>query len=356
MENTQAVRHDTYDDRAFDEAQLTYKKLGDAAARRKETLSTAPALFRDVFYAFHKPVVQLIDSQEMAASHLPNRRMLEQMLSTTEFQELHHATANDEIAAAIATVGASTRMLDSLDKATTRRINELARLEEQLQNLMTQAETLENLAREQPDPQKAGKLANRAANLQQQAREATASRDKLARKLTTPQELGKIENAARQAVRGAITQAEQEIGELNEAVKAYSGGFDARANWNAGTGTGAGPGSLSLNAADKVKLAIKVKANPKLQQIAEVCGRFTRIALTTQKNKVQYPPDEIVGIKTGNNLAHLVTSELALLADPVLEIVFYARYAGNKLLEYELDSKNPRGAGQLWSRWTAAVQ
>ncbi len=345
-ESTQAVIHDIYDAATFEEAQVTYKKLGETAISRKESLSTAPALLEDIFYAFHKPVVQLVEAQEMAASHLLNRQMVEQMVSTTEFQELHHTTAGDEIAAAIATVGAGERMLQSLDKSTQRRINELARLEAQIQSLMMQAETLEGLADEQPDAQAAGKMARRAGELHRQASEAVTSRDKLAQKLIQPLEIERLENASRQAVRGAISQAEQEINDLNEAVKAYSGGFDNKAGWDNG-GAGAWPGELSLNAADKVKLALRVRTNPKLQKIAEVCGRFTRIALTAQKTKVHQPPDEVVGIRTGDDLAHLVTSELALVADPVLETLFYARYAEKKLLQYELDKREPQGRGPI---------
>ncbi|HEX2909879.1 MAG TPA: VWA domain-containing protein [Chloroflexia bacterium] len=339
-ENTQAVVHDIYDAQAFDEAQATYKKLDEASLKRKEILTTASALVRDVFYAFHKPVIGLLDTHEMATSHLLNRQMVEQMLSTGEYQELHHATVGDEIAAAIATVGASERMLASLDKATSRRINELARLEEQIQTLMSQAETLDALASENPDQEAAKKLANRANELGEQAKKAITNRDKLAQKLAAPPELEKVENAARQAVRSAITQAKQEIEELNAAVKAYSGGYDS------GTGL-CGTGDNPLTIAEKVKLAIKVKANPKLARIAEVCGRFTRIALSIQKNKVQQPPDEVVGIKTGNDLAHLVTSEFALLADPILETIFYARYAEKKLLVYELDKQEPQGRGPI---------
>lgn len=344
-DQVQAVLHDTYDAQAFDEAQITYKKLADTEANYKERLITTPALLRDIFYAFHKPVVQLVEPEEMAASHLLNRQMLEQMVATAEFQELHHATTNDEIAAAIATLGASERMLGSLDQATLRRINELARLEEQIQHLMTQAVTLEGLANEQTEEEAAFKLAQRAEDLHQQAQNATVEQEKLARKLNAPKTIEQVENKARQAVRSALTEAGQAIEELNGAIKAYSGGFDGAAGW--ATGTGAGTGGGELSAAQKVKLALQVKANPKLQRIAEVCGRFTRIALSTQKSKVQYPPDEVVGIKTGNELAHLVTSELALLADPILETVFYARFTEKKLLQYELDKQEPQGRGPI---------
>ena len=55
--------------------------------------------------------------------------------------------------------------------------------------------------------------------------------------------------------------------------------------------------------------------SPKLRQIAAVCGRFTRIALQQQKNRVKHPPDEITSITTGCEIERLLPSEIALLAE-----------------------------------------
>lgn len=340
---THAVLHDQYDTQAFEEAQTSYRKLGEAESNRKESLATASALLHDLFYAFHKPVVKLREADEMASSHLLNRQMVEGMLATAEWSELHHATVGDEVAAAIATVAASSRMLDRVDKATTRRINELARVEEEIEQLMNQAHTLEALATEQAQthPQRAEKLARQADELASQAQKAATGRDKLAHKLTAPEALELLENAARQAVRGALSQAAAEIEELNGAVKAYSGGYDAGGGLE-GSGNNSGPG-----AAEKVKLAQRVRSNPTLARIAEVCGRFTRIALNIQKSKVDAPPQEVVGLKTGDDLAHVLTGELALLADPLLETVFEARFADKKLLQYELEKREPQGRGPI---------
>ena len=341
----QAVLHDQYDTEAFEEARASYQKLSEAEISRKEGLATAPALLRDVFYAFHKPVVNLREADEMAASHLLNRQMVEGMLSTGEFKSLHHSTLGDEVASAIATVAASSRMLDTLDKATTRRVSELAALEEEVEQLMSQAQTLDALATKEaeagPQTGRQSALAHKAEELQTQAKKAAARRDKLAHELTTPQALEPLENAARQAVRSALTGANQEIEELKGAIKAYTGGYDG----DRGVGR---RGDAGLTLADKVKLAQQVKNNPKLARIAEACGRFTSIALNIQKNKVDTsPPHQVVGLKTGDDLAHVLTSELATLSDPLLETVFEARFVDKKLLQYELEEREPQGRGPI---------
>jgi uncharacterized protein with von Willebrand factor type A (vWA) domain len=353
-----SILHDIYDRQAYEEAQTNYVKLAEAAAKREETQLTAAALVQDVFYAFHKPVVQLVAAEEMAFSHQLNRHLVEQMLRTNEFNELHLATIGDELTAAIATVGASEKLLASLDKATARRLNELVQLEQHLESLMSQAATLEELAAEtksahqtnpetepeaiiQPTPER---LRQRAKELHAQAQKAQISRDKLVRQLSVPKVVEQIENTARQAVRSALVAATEEISQLNQTIKAFSGGYDSGSLTDQ---TGGINGNGSLIVIEKVKLALKVKANPTLQRLAEVCGRFTRIALSIQKTKTTQPPDEVVGIKTGNDLTHLVSSELALLADPELEILFYTRFAEKKLLIYELDKLEPQGRGPI---------
>src|SRR5262249_9203173 len=78
-----------------------------------------------------------------------------------------------------------------------------------------------------------------------------------------------------------------------------------------------------LSTKDKLVIAQQVGKSSKLQQIAAVCGRFTRIALQQQKTRVKHPPDEITSITTGNEIERLLPSEIALLADPDLEDLFY---------------------------------
>jgi uncharacterized protein with von Willebrand factor type A (vWA) domain len=91
------------------------------------------------------------------------------------------------------------------------------------------------------------------------------------------------------------------------------------------------------------QLFAQVGRSPKLQQIAAVCGRFTRIALQQQKTRVKHPPDEITSITTGCEIERLLPSEIALLADPDLEDLFYLKFAERSLTQYDLIGHEPEG-------------
>jgi uncharacterized protein with von Willebrand factor type A (vWA) domain len=155
-------------------------------------------------------------------------------------------------------------------------------------------------------------------------------------------QMGDIEDAARQAVRPAIKAAAQEIGSILNAEKSFQGGgFD--------------PGKVASNQAperrspaERLALGRKMKNSWKLQKIAEVTGRFVNIAMAKQMQKTNMPPTEIIGVQTGDDLAHLVGSELALLASEETEDLFFAKFAEKKLLTYELEGREKQGKGPIW--------
>src|SRR5262249_24542325 len=93
--------------------------------------------------------------------------------------------------------------------------------------------------------------------------------------------------------------------------------------------------------------AQRVGRSPKLQQIAAVCGRFTRIALQQQKARVKHPPDEITSITVGTEIERLLPSEIVLLADPNLEDLFYLKFVERGLMQYDLIGHEPEGQGPI---------
>jgi uncharacterized protein with von Willebrand factor type A (vWA) domain len=104
---------------------------------------------------------------------------------------------------------------------------------------------------------------------------------------------------------------------------------------------------LKLTAPGRFQLARRVMQSPKLRMIAEMCGRFTRLALAIQKSRVDYPPGQITAITTGADLAHLLPDELALLSEPDLEDLFYLRLTERRLFQYELEGREPEGRGPV---------
>jgi uncharacterized protein with von Willebrand factor type A (vWA) domain len=146
----------------------------------------------------------------------------------------------------------------------------------------------------------------------------------------------------RRTVRQGLAETMAEVGQANDAINAFGGGCDA----GFGTENGAG-GQNSLSTKEKLVIARQVGCSPKLQQIAAVCGRFTRIAFQQQKTPLEHPPDEITSITTGNEIERLLPSEVALLADPDLEDLFYLRFAERGLMQYGLIGHEPQGQGPI---------
>jgi len=133
-----------------------------------------------------------------------------------------------------------------------------------------------------------------------------------------------------------------EVEQANDAIKSFGGGYDP----GFGVENGAG-GRNSLSTKEKLVIAQQVGRSLKLQQIAAVCGRFTRIALQQQKTRVKHPPDEITSITAGSEIERLLPSEIALLADPDLEDLFYLRFAERGLMQYDLIGHEPQGQGPI---------
>jgi uncharacterized protein with von Willebrand factor type A (vWA) domain len=131
--------------------------------------------------------------------------------------------------------------------------------------------------------------------------------------------------------------AAEAIEESQAAIKTFGGGY--------GPGLGLENGALSTK--EKIALATQVGRSRRLKQVAVLCGRLTRIALHVQSTRVQYPPDEVTDIKYGSDIGHVLPSELALLADPALEELFFHRYAEGQLMQYELLGNEKQGQGPI---------
>ncbi len=103
------------------------------------------------------------------------------------------------------------------------------------------------------------------------------------------------------------------------------------------------------NALDE--LARLVEANSTLRRLADVLGRYEESRDRVEQEVGQRTrPDahrrllrggrsEVRGIHLGDELDRLTAGDLALLADPDLEMVFYLRYLEKRLLTYEMEGR-----------------
>jgi uncharacterized protein with von Willebrand factor type A (vWA) domain len=249
-------------------------------------------------------------------------------------------TVGDPLSSAMATIGCAASAVAALDKETIRYLNQLHDLAGEAEQLFARAEALDELAAHTLDKERSDWLKIEASQARAAASKKEKREERLSRKLEESSE-ERWQNV-RRTVRQGLADAMAEIGQTNEAINAFGGGYDA----NFGTENGAG-GRNSLSTKEKLVIVQQVGRSPKLQQIAAVCGRFTRITLQQQKTRVNHPPDEITSITTGSEIERLLPSEIALLSDPDLEDLFYLRFSERGLMQYDMIGYEPQGQGPI---------
>jgi uncharacterized protein with von Willebrand factor type A (vWA) domain len=131
-----------------------------------------------------------------------------------------------------------------------------------------------------------------------------------------------------------IAKAEAEMQSIAESIAAFSGD----SNYSNET---------QLKIADKIQLAQRLHASPKLQAIAELAGKKIAIAAKMQRTKVKEGRTEIVGVTTGNDLTRLLPCELVKLTEPALFPIFAQGYIERSLLQRELISREPLARGPI---------
>ena len=330
------LNHDSFDLDSFDQALSDYPNFKHTIDQSGDRLATGSALIRDLFWSFHKRAPMIAPPAPLKHAYEVNKQILEQVMNTIEWKQVREAgTADDLMMSSIATMGVAENAITALDQSTIQKINDLNGLESEMAQLFSQAEALDELAHKAKG-KRATDLFERAQQARLEAEQKQTQVDELNEEVT--EEIDQAEAAIRQAARQALAQAEQEIDSTNEAIKAYSGGYDQG---------GFGLAKNGHSTKQKLELAQKVRSSDKLKQIAELCGRLTRIALAVQKAKVKHPPDEIASIELGSDVARMLPSELCLLADPELEDLFILKLIEKRLSQYELIHQEPQGRGPI---------
>ena len=102
-----------------------------------------------------------------------------------------------------------------------------------------------------------------------------------------------------------------------------------------------------LPAEEKMALMKRILESKKLRKLATLVGRLKRMALSKRSTRVTLVPEEVVDVTQGSDLDRILPAELALLGDPDREVLFFEKFLGRKLLEYELRGKEKMAKGPI---------
>jgi len=98
---------------------------------------------------------------------------------------------------------------------------------------------------------------------------------------------------------------------------------------------------------DKLALLDKLRNSSKLQKIAKMAGKYRRMAIMSQREKVRRGNNEFVDIETGNDLDKIIPMEFLKLLDDDLDIIFFKNYIEKSLLQSEFGIKERKQEGPI---------
>jgi uncharacterized protein with von Willebrand factor type A (vWA) domain len=330
------VLHDHFDSQIYDETLEMYPPLQEVV--ETGTINEAATFVEDAFCSFYKAAPTLSPDEHLTLSAQIRRKMITEMMSTAEYQQVRVAgTMYDQFSSAIATTAVAYKIMEKLDGKTRTRLNDLQEAETEAISLFNQAQNLEQLAGHAgEDNESVQEMYQQAQELRDQAQAEQQKAEDLYSQIEATAE--KLEDATRRASREGLSQAEAEIDEANNAINAYSGG---------GYSHEQGVPRRVENAKEKLALAKRVMGNKKLARIAELAGRMVNTALRKQRSKVLHPPDEVVGITTGDDFNIMLSVELVKLGDPMLEMLFYQQYLEKSLMQLDLRGHEKQAKGPI---------
>lgn len=321
FKETDVIKSDRFDRKHFESMRNKAEELNDLALNRWTDKPSWFDLIQDEFLGLYKGDPETRKHDEMNPTHRINHATMSRAYSTREWSELRTYTQLDEWTAAMAAVDFGLKLAELFDEQE-ELMEQQQKINEQNQKVQELLEKLKSAAEQQQD----------AEDLLQQLSEALNGEGGYA---DTVQDVEDQIKSSSNQIRQAARQAAREAKEESEGADALMEFF------------GTEPGSLKrMDATARMELANRIRKNRDLRELADKVGRFVRLAMAEQAQKIVHGVDEVHDVEMGDDIHRVLPSELMYLAEEETEDLFLLKFAEKALLQYKLrgQEKVARGA------------
>jgi uncharacterized protein with von Willebrand factor type A (vWA) domain len=149
------------------------------------------------------------------------------------------------------------------------------------------------------------------------------------------------DNELRQSARTACSKASQAVEQLRDAMEGLE-----HVAFGPVPGTGTSLGGAVQDGGVR-SLAARLRDDARLRKIANLAGRFKRIAGAKRRSRVRHGCDEVVDIEFGADLGKLLPLELALLVHPKTRLMALRNFLERQCMQYRLEGIETLGRGPL---------
>lgn len=193
------------------------------------------------------------------------------------------------------------------------------------------------------DPDEAEKVATEAVD--------AAKKDPTPEKLAAQDAAIAAADAAAQAVKQAVSKLETKESDIRAALRAgaqeASDMLDMTDKALGTSGWGLNRGNPIPVAGPQRELVEAIRGNTTLRRIMEIAGRMRAYAKEVRTARTRAIPEEIIDIEVGGDWPRFVAGELAMLADPELELLLLRKATERGVFQYALEGNENAARGPI---------
>lgn len=309
-----SIEHDNYDEHAFRDIIESNPKIMQTNVEGTKSYAPFNELHLDLFNALFKYEPAKVPVGKIAHTHQLNAQIIEAIMESPKYKDLRNITKLDPLTSTVGTEALGDEVRELIEE-----------LKDEYNKIMDDIEKAQAAA-EKSEEDADGKPANsEEAIAYEEAKKRLEEHMKKANEIIQKQEKRQLNKIVED-----VTNVAKETSDLIS-----NWGLDQSATFQ------------TSGYQDKLALLDKLRNSKKLKEIAALAGRYKRMAISSQKEKVKRGMDAVYDIKPGNDLGKILPSELLKLVEPDLEMLFMVDLIEEKTLQYEYSGKQKKHKGPI---------
>lgn len=332
------VENDSYDIYNFKETLENSAVLRKTQREGMEIMPEFSHLHQDVFDMLYKYDPKKNPEDAINYRFLLNSSVTDALFESKQYKELRHLTRLDRLASAVGTEALGEEVKDlvkTLKEEADKLAQEIADQEAAMKAMQGEegeegegegegeAEGEGEETDEEGDPKGKGK-SKKKLTLEQAQAELEKKRQEL-KDLVKKTNRSKIEKALEKAINKTT--------ETTDFIQAW--GMENDANF------------AKAGYQEKMKLLDRIRNNDKLRKIVNMSGRFKRLAVQAQREKVKVGVADIYDVTLGDEINNLLASELIKIKHKSLKKLFKIDFVERQLLVYKREDKERKQMGPI---------
>jgi uncharacterized protein with von Willebrand factor type A (vWA) domain len=280
-------------------------------------------LHQDLWDVLYKYKPYIFDDDKMDMRYLLNSQIMQAIQESPHYKELRQLTQLDLMGT---TVGA-----EAMSEDVRKLVEEL---KDQFKEALDELEAAEGDMKEGED----GK------DSEKEGKEGKGKKSKDDKKWSLKEAQKRLEEAKKKMGKIVDKKAQGKVNRFTNAATAKTREItDMITSW----GLEQSDTFIQSGYQEKMQLLDRLRNNPKLKRIAELAGRYKRMAIALQKQQIKHGTDAIHNVILGDDLGRILPSEAMKLNHPLLKMLFKVALLEKKVLMYEYMGKEKIAKGAI---------